>query len=436
MQPGVIVGLRRSLGRGYVQGHIKKCLTKNDKFRLKFDHFAVSGHHGLYEVRLRRSVYDNQAWKDIHQLINQGILIEYETKVLVQESTKNGGMRWCRKALILTEEEKEVQLALGTLEGRLKNAQVTYCLNEKLRKWYQQLTGAQRAILFRIDRPFRGKNGCTVRYKVCRNLQTNKWLMYSNKVDAEKRELQKKDIQFFISQGILVESKEIVNANKSIDFILSERYKKIKFLIKPYIYSEKAIAVGEKEMSNKGYNFEADEVDFWRLTFPEIDKEYIFRVEGSGRSKNATKTGSQSMLEGDVSLELKKAGILPKDILIECKHYKTSSKKKTTSNRVMKSFSIKKEWVDQALHEAEHNGRFSIVAIKFKGVRPNEKELTEKYCWADGHFGNSIHYVIPQHHFVEIIRYICGIKDRTTVDLSQVSTDDLFDELKKRLKKG
>jgi len=186
-------------------------------------------------------------------------------------------------------------------------------------------------------------------------------------------------------------------------------------------------------MANKGYKFEVDEVDFWRLTFPEIDKEYIYRVEGSGRSKNATKTGAQSMLEGDVSLELEKAGILPKDILIECKHYKTASKKKADSGRPMKSFSVKKEWVDQALHEAEHNGRLSIVAIKFKGVRPNEKELTEKYCWADGHFGNSIHYIVPRHHFIEIIRYLKGIKDKNTVDLSQISTEQLLDEIKSRM---
>ena len=190
---------------------------------------------------------------------------------------------------------------------------------------------------------------------------------------------------------------------------------------------------------NKGYNFEIEEVEFWRITFPGIDKELIFRVEGSGRSKNATLTGSQSMLEGDVSLELAKAGILSKDVLIECKHYKTAKKsKKADSGRPMKSFSVKKEWVDQALHEAEENGRFSIVAIKFKGVRPNEKELVEKYCWADGKFGNSIHYIIPKHHFVEIIKYLEGIKNRNTVDLSQVPVDELFEELKKRLslKKG
>jgi len=184
-------------------------------------------------------------------------------------------------------------------------------------------------------------------------------------------------------------------------------------------------------LSNLGYNFEAEEVDIWRITFPEIDEEYIFRVEGSGRSKNATKTGAQSMLEGDVSLELAKAGILSKDVLVECKHYKTSSKKK--DGKPPKSFTVKKEWVDQALHEAEKNGRFSVVAIKFKGVRPNEKELT-KYCWADGKFGNAVHYIIPRHHFMEFIRYLKCIKDKKSVDLSSISTDDLLEELKRRMR--
>mgnify|MGYP000156108803 CR=1 FL=1 len=175
---------------------------------------------------------------------------------------------------------------------------------------------------------------------------------------------------------------------------------------------------------NLGYKFEVDEVDFWRRMFPSV-KDYIFRVEGSGRSKNATKTGSQSLLEGDVAVGLKKGGILPKDILIECKHHK--------SRTVQKSFAVKKEWVDQALHEAEKNGRLSIVAVKFKGVRPNHNSI-RKYCWYNGHFGNSVHYVIPQHHFIEIVKYIEKLKNETLpIDLSQVSTDNLLNELRKRL---
>ena len=179
-------------------------------------------------------------------------------------------------------------------------------------------------------------------------------------------------------------------------------------------------------MSNRGYNFEIEEVEFWRISFPDSDEEYIFRVEGSGQSKNATKTGRQSLLEGDVSVELSKMNILPKDILIECKHYKTP-------NKVVKSFAVRKEWLDQALHEAQKNGRFSIVAVKFKGVYPKSKEL-QQYCWADGKFSNAVHYIIPRHHFLEIIKYIQGIKEQKQVDLSDVSTEELLEELKRRLK--
>ena len=182
---------------------------------------------------------------------------------------------------------------------------------------------------------------------------------------------------------------------------------------------------------NKGYNFESSEVDVWRkfligLGIP-TDKveELVFRVIGSGMNKLATKTGG-TILEGDVSVELAKLTILPKDILIECKHHK--------SHTIERSVSVKKEWVDQALHEAEKNGRLALVAIKFKGVAPNSTEL-KKYCWADGHFGNSIHYIIPQHHFFELTSYIAGIKSKQTVDLVDVSTDELLAELKRRLEK-
>lgn len=180
-------------------------------------------------------------------------------------------------------------------------------------------------------------------------------------------------------------------------------------------------------MSNLGYTFEASEVDFWRMVFPCVNEDYIYRVEGSGRSKNATKTGQQSLLEGDVSVELAKALILPKDLLIECKHRK--------SRTVEKSVSVQKEWVDQALHEAEKNGRWSVVAIKFKGVHPNSVEY-QQYCWADGKFGNSIHYIIPQRHFADMLRYIEEIKSGTKVDLAQVSTEDLLAEIVRRTQRG
>jgi hypothetical protein len=178
-------------------------------------------------------------------------------------------------------------------------------------------------------------------------------------------------------------------------------------------------------MSNKGYNYEAATVDFWRNNFPDVDVKFIFRVEGGGRNKLASKTGTQTILEGDVSVELSKVGILPKDILIECKHYKT--KREGQINHP-----IDKKWVDQARHEAEKNNRWSIVAIKFKNVHPNMKELREKFCWADGKEGNQEHYIIPAQHFMEIIKYLADIKNATNVDLGTVKTEDLLDELKRR----
>lgn len=181
-------------------------------------------------------------------------------------------------------------------------------------------------------------------------------------------------------------------------------------------------------MGNKGYKFEAETVDFWRLEFPDIGEKYIFRVEGGGRNKLASKTGTQTILEGDISLELAKAGILPKDILIECKHHKTKRK-----NQV--NHPVDKLWVDQARHEAEKNGRWSVVAIKFKNVQPRIKELRETFCWADGKDGNQIHYIIPIKHFVEMIHCFMRIKDKTHVDLSTVSTDQLIEELRKRVYK-
>ncbi len=177
---------------------------------------------------------------------------------------------------------------------------------------------------------------------------------------------------------------------------------------------------------NKGYDFEAATVTLWRLEFPDIDEKLIFRVEGGGRNKLASKTGSQTILEGDVSIELAKVGILPKNILIECKHHKTKRK-----NQI--NHPVDKEWVDQARHEAEKNGRWSIVAIKFKHVHPNIKELREKYCWANGKDGNQEHYIIPVTHFIELIQYIVGIKNQINVDLSTVSTEKLLDELRKRV---
>lgn len=187
---------------------------------------------------------------------------------------------------------------------------------------------------------------------------------------------------------------------------------------------------GGDVISNLGYQFEFYVTSFFRELFKQalernpINK--VFRVIGSGRNKLATITGGDVLLEGDVSIEV---DTLPKHILIECKHRKSGAAKS-------KSFTIKKEWVDQALHESEKNGRWSLVAIKFKGVAPNSKEL-QQYCWADGKYGNTIHYVIPEKHFAEMLSCIESVKtsciNNRNNTLKDISDDELIEELKVRL---
>jgi protein subunit release factor A len=183
-------------------------------------------------------------------------------------------------------------------------------------------------------------------------------------------------------------------------------------------------------MSNLGYSLEIQVTEFFRELFKKalIDpKNKIFRVIGSGRSKNATLTGGETTLEGDVSVEVSS---LPKNILIECKHYKSRTKER--------SFAVKKEWLDQALHEAAKINRWSMVAIKFKGVAPNSVEL-KKYVWADGKFGNNIHYIIPEIHLAEMLQCIESVKSEVLNNkedmFSQVSDEDLVQEVKNRLQR-
>lgn len=181
-------------------------------------------------------------------------------------------------------------------------------------------------------------------------------------------------------------------------------------------------------MSNKGYSFEVQVVDFFRELFKdtlENSKNRVFRVIGSGRNKLATKTGVDTLLEGDVSVEV---DCLPKHLLIECKHRKSGAEN-------TKSFAVKKDWVDQARTEAEKIGRWSLVAIKFKHVASRSNEL-KQHPWY-GKDGNSIHYIIPEAHLAEILLSIGTSNDQCIINqevpLSKVSNVELLDEVKKRL---
>jgi len=183
-------------------------------------------------------------------------------------------------------------------------------------------------------------------------------------------------------------------------------------------------------MSNLGYGFEVDIVDELRKEFSAALRRTankIYRVIGSGRNKLATKSGGDTVLEGDVSVEL---DFLPKPLLVECKHHKSKAGKG-------KSHPLLKEWCDQALDEAIKNNRLSVLAIKFKSIATNSLDY-KKYIWADGHFGNSIHYIIPQKHFHELLKYIEELYSQKTGNgrqLSEYSNDELLAEIKRRFEK-
>jgi len=170
-------------------------------------------------------------------------------------------------------------------------------------------------------------------------------------------------------------------------------------------------------MSKKGIGFEYEIVDIFRKVFQKFS-EKIFKVWGSGSSKGKGKTSSDSQKEGDVCLNLP---FLETGFLIECKHLKSSRKTE-------KTFPLTKEVVDKARHEAKINNFLSGVAIKFKGVYPNSKELKE-YNWF-GEDANSIHIVIPISHFVQLLQYV----EKLTLDKFEIPSKKLIEILSERLK--
>jgi hypothetical protein len=181
----------------------------------------------------------------------------------------------------------------------------------------------------------------------------------------------------------------------------------------------------------KGYTFEIYVVDKLRELFRSAIENNpvnrVFRIMGSGRNKNSTKSGQDSLLEGDVSVEL---SFLPKNFLIECKHHK--------SHTIEKSISVRKEWLDQARQEAENNKRWSAVAIRFKHVSPKSNDL-KQYSWY-GEDGNSVHYIVPEKHFLEILKYFELNRDEKGIynhnELSNFSNNQLLEELQKRLEQN
>jgi hypothetical protein len=181
----------------------------------------------------------------------------------------------------------------------------------------------------------------------------------------------------------------------------------------------------------KGYAFEIYVVDKLRELFKSAIESNpankVFRIIGSGRNKLANKSGQDSLLEGDVSVEI---STLPRNFLIECKHHK--------SRTIEKSIGLKKEWCDQARHEAQKNNRWSAVAIRFKQVSPSSKELKD-YVWY-GEDANSVHYIVPEKHFLEILRFLeLNIAEKGIYyhkELTNFSNQELLGELTRRLEQN
>lgn len=154
-----------------------------------------------------------------------------------------------------------------------------------------------------------------------------------------------------------------------------------------------------------------------------------YRVEGSGRSKNATKTGKQdsTILEGD----LIGIGFLSpensEDTYFEIKGRKTK-KRKTGDPKFSKYMTLEKAWLDQARSEAEHLGLFSIVTVHFKGCLPNNTELKDYTFYNED--SNADHVIIPWVHFEGILDFM---RQYQKEGIEKFSNEELIREVKRRL---
>ena len=172
-------------------------------------------------------------------------------------------------------------------------------------------------------------------------------------------------------------------------------------------------------MSNLGYGFEIETLNFFR-SLEKVDTSLTpipyksYRVQGSGADKNSPYSAKNILdigMEGDVIAEL---DYLDKKVQIECKHYASETPASD------KSLRVSKKWLDQNKTEAEYpdeNGetRYSMVAIKFKDT-------------------SDVHYILPKEHLKNLLLYISLIKESKNVSLKDFSSEEIFEELKKRSK--
>lgn len=161
---------------------------------------------------------------------------------------------------------------------------------------------------------------------------------------------------------------------------------------------------------NKGYGFEIETLRAFQQLEDGTDTK-CYRVYGSGMNKNAINMDPDADLDGDVKVEYH---WLDKPISVECKHYKPRNKKE-------RSISVKKEWLDQNLEEAEKSGHYSIVAIKFKNTS-----------------FNNVHYILPRDHFINLLEYVKVLRNNDIkldlkTPLKYYSNEELTEEIYRRL---
>jgi len=165
----------------------------------------------------------------------------------------------------------------------------------------------------------------------------------------------------------------------------------------------------------KGYSFEVHVARFYSGSFGEAGKE-SYRVMGSGRSVNATisKDSGRVLVSDAVGV----LDFLPFQLLTECKSRTPSSKKIV--------FPLEKDWLDKNRDRAEKLGMLSVVAIKFKRQRKDKRIKEYEFSKNDL---NVVHYIVPERHLKKLLDCV---QKNEVFNLSEVSTDDLIGEIRKR----
>lgn len=154
-----------------------------------------------------------------------------------------------------------------------------------------------------------------------------------------------------------------------------------------------------------GDGFEVEIQNYFR-GFEDGTDFQCYRVILSGAAAGSNSYDPNLDLEGDVIVNLP---FIP-SFKVECKHHKSETKDI--------SFRIQKSWFEKITKEAENVGKLALLAIKFKNYS-----------------NNATQFIISKEHFTKLLRHIKDLYEgHGKPVLSAINTNDLLEELKKRLK--